>query len=133
MTPTRIAAITAIAATIAVGGAAATYAALREDPGVGACQALADGDGKHLQGRGDTQAERITAMRSDFAKSNVEDLRTHGVKFTDLSKQIAAATKSGDQAAALPLIGSFTETYAGLAGACASEGVEIPALSDFGD
>ena len=131
MTRRRSILIAAVAVLALAAAGTVVYFSTREDPGVTACRAMATKDTNYLKERGDTRAERITALRSDFADSDIPGIRSNGVKVVDLLRQVAAVPDSPESGlATLPFAAPLAESYAGLAGACAAEGVELPPMSE---
>ncbi|WP_173158345.1 hypothetical protein [Phytohabitans suffuscus] len=100
-----------------------------KDTGVAACEAIAE-DNKLAGNNPDETltAEEYRRVRKMFADSRHAAIRDNGVKIVDIAWQMRDM-KDEDALAALPLVGSMMEAYAGLAGGCAEHGITIPPIT----
>jgi hypothetical protein len=121
----------AVVVVVLAGGSAVAYSALREDSGVAACKAMA------ARANSTTTNTEFTAKdyqhtRKLFADSGDAAIRTNGTKLIDAAWQ-ASKTTDDNAFGMLALVGSMTDAYTGLTGACASHGVTLPPLSSIAD
>ncbi|MFI6228836.1 hypothetical protein ACIBCR_16155 [Micromonospora echinospora] len=105
----------------------AIYQAVKEDPGITACKAMASGgEGEKAFDDGDDELSEAEyrELREQFADSDHEKIREHGTALVDIVWEVSRM--KGDEAAgALAYIGPMSTHMAGLKTACANEGVQI--------
>lgn len=101
------------------------------DSGYAMCVAIANQDNKTVSSNGDNEIseDEYQRTRKLFSESRYEAIRVNGTKFVDLVWQISGLSKES-ALAALPMVGQLTDSYAGLSGGCAEQGVTLPRLGD---
>jgi hypothetical protein len=119
----------AVVAVVLAGSGAVAYSALREDSGVAACKAMAARTNSTTTNTEFT-AKDYQRTRKLFADSDDAAIRTNGTKLIDAAWQ-ASKTTDNNAFSVLALVGSMTDAYTGLTGACASHGVTLPPLSSL--
>lgn len=105
-----------------------------KDSGIAACESIGQDD--KLAGTNDNSDDKLTPeeyreVRALFSESKHEAIRTNGTKLVDIVWQIAQLPEDAGLAA-LPMLGTLTEAYAGLAGGCAEQGIIIPPMQTSG-
>ncbi|WP_433126314.1 hypothetical protein ACQPWW_26680 [Micromonospora sp. CA-240977] len=101
---------------------------IKEDSGIAACKALAEGkdpDGT-TKGSGDiklTEAE-YRETRKVFEDSRYEDIRKHGTALVDIAWQISQLPE-GQEMGAIALLVPVETATTGLQAACADQGVTV--------
>jgi hypothetical protein len=98
-----------------------------KDPGIAACQALADGTKPTGQDKSLT-AEEYKTMRRVFSGSWYPEIKKPGLEMVDLIWQFQGSDNKNDLGKALLLVGPMTQAYSSLAGGCAEHDIVIPAL-----
>jgi hypothetical protein len=101
---------------------------IKEDPGVAACKAMAEGKDPNgtTKGSGDitfSEAE-YRETRKLFEDSRYEDIRRHGTALVDIAWQISQLPK-GQEMGAYAFLASAGAATAGLQTACADQGVIV--------
>lgn len=104
---------------------------LGKDSGIAACEAMASKASKPVvnESKAPGTAEQFAQLRGVFADSRYPEIRENGTKFVDVVRQVTALGEDSGMAG-LVFIGPLTESYSGLASACADHGYTIPALGD---
>ena len=113
---------------LATGGYAVYDGFIKEDSGVAACKAMADGkkaDGTAKDSADDklTEAEYRKA-RKLFEDSRHEDLRKHGTALIDIAWQMSQLPE-GQEMGAFAFIAPMGTAIAGFQTACADQGVIV--------
>ncbi|MDQ7903482.1 hypothetical protein RB614_03010 [Phytohabitans sp. ZYX-F-186] len=103
-----------------------------KDTGIAACEAIAEDN--ELAGNSPDETlivEEYKRVRKMFSDSRHDAIRDNGVKIIDIVWQMRDMKDEDALAAlaALPLVGTMMEAYAGLAGGCAEHGITIPPIT----
>ncbi|MET8040377.1 hypothetical protein ABZU25_05860 [Micromonospora sp. NPDC005215] len=127
--PLLFAAVALVALLMLVAAGFTVYEGfIKEDSGVAACKALAEGKGPDgtAKGSGDiklTEAE-YRETREVFEDSRYEDIRKHGTALVDIAWQISQLPE-GQEMAAIALLVPVETATTGLQTACADQGVIV--------
>ncbi|MFG1838066.1 hypothetical protein [Micromonospora sp. NPDC049175] len=101
---------------------------IKEDSGVAACRAMAEGkdpDGSAKGSGGSTFTEaQYRKTRELFEDSRHEDIRRHGTALVDIAWQIEQLPK-GQEMGAVAFLASVEAATTGLQTACADQGVTV--------
>jgi hypothetical protein len=125
-----------VVAVLFVGGGAVLFAgltgkgpavSLTHDSGIEMCQMLVERSEpvQSASSREHMTVAQYRAVRSRFAGSRYEDIRTTGTHFVDLLWQLDGADEG-----ALLFAGQIFGAYGDLSGACFNHGVLLPRLTD---